>query len=387
MKKILKFVLALLGGCAIGAAVGGGAALLFTDVTLSEFLAKFAQIGSWRLLLLVAEAVVAAGVAAVLGIVVHEGGHLLFGLLTGYRFVSFRVFSLTLLKVDGRLRLKRFALSGTGGQCLMRPPQRPWADIDTRWYNAGGVLLNLITAAACLWLYVWSTDSPDGVSRLPEWLEIFLLISLIIHAAYALTNGIPMTAGGIGNDGYNLLHMERCPGDKRMLFLMLEANARVQTGTQPKDLPDEWFAADEHPNWADGLQANWQMMRVARLVNRLDWDAAYALLTDALAHRDEMMALIRKEMMAEMVFVCLATGRTDEARACWTDDVAAYARQFAPTQSSKQRVLYAVLLRLEPDPAQAQQMLDRLHANAHRYVLQGEVQMDLALMEWLRQSV
>ena len=58
----------------------------------------------------------------ILQIIIHESGHLLFGLLTGYRFVSFRVFSFMILKEGGQLRLRHLNLAGTGGQCLMDAP-------------------------------------------------------------------------------------------------------------------------------------------------------------------------------------------------------------------------------------------------------------------------
>lgn len=57
-------------------------------------------------------------------VIVHEGGHLLFGLLCGYRFLSFRIGSLMLIKTGEGFRIRRFTLKGTGGQCLMIPPER-----------------------------------------------------------------------------------------------------------------------------------------------------------------------------------------------------------------------------------------------------------------------
>ena len=57
-----------------------------------------------------------------LQIVVHEAGHLVFGLLTGYQYSSFRIGSFMWVKLDGKIRLKRYSMSGTGGQCLMAPP-------------------------------------------------------------------------------------------------------------------------------------------------------------------------------------------------------------------------------------------------------------------------
>ena len=59
-------------------------------------------------------------------VLIHEAGHLLFGLVTGYRLVSFRLFSLILKKKDGRWRICRepAMMAGIAGQCLMAPPRK-----------------------------------------------------------------------------------------------------------------------------------------------------------------------------------------------------------------------------------------------------------------------
>ena len=64
-----------------------------------------------------------AYIAILFHILVHESGHLLFGLLTGYRFLSFRIGSLMWMKEDRHLKMKRLSITGTGGQCLLVPPE------------------------------------------------------------------------------------------------------------------------------------------------------------------------------------------------------------------------------------------------------------------------
>ena len=77
---------------------------------------------------------------------VHEAGHLVCGLLSGYRFCSYRLGSLMLLREEGRLRLRRLKIAGTAGQCLMAPP--PWSEeLPVILYNLGGCLFNLLRIA------------------------------------------------------------------------------------------------------------------------------------------------------------------------------------------------------------------------------------------------
>ena len=74
--------------------------------------------------------------------------------------------------------------------------------------------MNLLTACIAFVLYYYT---PTDGSRFTEALELFCLIMFIINIIIVLTNGIPLRMGGIGNDGYNFLHLERRPADKQLL--------------------------------------------------------------------------------------------------------------------------------------------------------------------------
>lgn len=53
-------------------------------------------------------------VAMTVQIIIHEAGHLIFGLLSGYRFSSFRIFSFMWVKENGVIRFRRLNLAGYG---------------------------------------------------------------------------------------------------------------------------------------------------------------------------------------------------------------------------------------------------------------------------------
>ena len=87
--------------------------------------------------------------------IIHELGHLVFGLLTGYKFISFRIGNVMFIKERGKLRTKLYNVVGTGGQCLMMPP--PWKEnLPTVLYNFGGCILNFITSAVFLIIFIFS---------------------------------------------------------------------------------------------------------------------------------------------------------------------------------------------------------------------------------------
>ncbi len=317
----------------------------------------------------------AALLAAILNIIIHEAGHLVAGLLTGYKFVSFRFFNWTLIRKDGRLRWRNFELEGTGGQCLMAPPDKPLEEIDTRWYNAGGVLAQLIITLLSIVL-IWALD-------LPEWLDILLVMMALFGIFGVLTNGIPMKLGGVANDGFNLLQLEKDLAAKQSFCNVLELNALNQAGKTYGEMPDRLFNIPDPIDWENPLHAATVLASATRKQAKYQWEESYQQLTEALSHKSDIMPLYQLELENMMTLACIATGRDEEARQHYTDEVAKYVTHHAPTQSDKQMTTMAVALALEGDRPKAEQLLNKLDADHDKYIHQGDLTMSLDLMRWL----
>ena len=379
MKTILKIVGVTLAGYAVAKLMGIVIVTLWYGESWSEVFAEFCGIGSLRRDLLFLGS---SFVAFILHhIIIHESGHLVAGLLTGFRFVSFRIFTLTLIRKDDRYQWRNFSLGGSWGQCQMAPPQRPLEEIDTRWYNLGGVLANIVVSTLALVLLLCSCSCSCCASTFPPLAKAFLITLTSFGYLLAFINGYPDNWNGVNNDGYNLLYLEKTPDDKRRFCQILEANANIQNGMQPKEMPDEMFPVEEHINWQEGLQVNWQLMVVARLENQHRWEEAYALLQEGLAQRQHMATIFQKELTLEMVFVCLVTGRIEEARQLYTERLRRYVKKFMKSHSNKQRIYFATTLLLDGNREEAFWQLKVLKANRANYLLQGFVDMDIELMQ------
>ena len=163
----------------------------------------------------------------------HEAGHLIFGLLTGYRFGSFRIGGFILIMDEERLRFRRLNIAGTGGQCLMRPPEMVDGKLPVALYNLGGALMNLISGSVFLLIWFLLPSIP--------FVSEAMLMSAIIGAVYALVNGIPLKIGVVDNDGSNALAIGSNRAAMRAWWIQLKANEYVSKGIRLKDMPDEWF--------------------------------------------------------------------------------------------------------------------------------------------------
>lgn len=377
MKQALKLVGMFLVGILLGVMVSGAGIALFTDMTLAAFFGKLFRLHIAEVIGFPLLFICFFLITLFLQVTLHEAGHLICGLASGYRFVSFRIFNFTWIRKDGKWGLKRFSVAGTGGQCLLAPPDRPEEEIPVCGYNMGGVMMNILTALVALGFLLWMED-------LPFMLSVFLVFWVIIGLFLGVTNGVPMKLGGIGNDAYTLRLLRHNPATKHALILQLRINALIQEGMRPKDMPEEWFKQDAATiDYKDILQATIGLMNVSRLLDREEWEDAYRLLEDVKSHSSELIGILQQETDAELLFTALVTGRMERAGELATDKLLRYIHLYSRVSSSKQRQLFALALYQEHDREKAETIYRSVVNLREKYLMQGEVNMDIALMEVL----
>lgn len=372
LKEILKVLVCLAAGIAFGLLIAVVMIMLFADMSFEELAVKFQNVNITDGMVAVVISVVSLAVSFLLSVIIHEGGHLVCGLASGYRFVSFRIFNIVFIRQNDKLAIKHFAVAGTGGQCLLSPPDLPINDIPTGWYNAGGVLANVVVMLAVLPL-LWT----DCGAVMREIVVVFCVVSLFV----ILLNGIPMKAGGLGNDAYNMMKLRDDTEGKRGVVMQLRSNALMQNGIRPKDMPAEWFTLPGIIDYSNPLQVSLPIMAASRALDMMEWENAYNCFESIYAHKDEVVALYVKEIECELLFLAMVTGRESRAQELWTPELRKYIEGYKSFMSSKVRILAGVALFIEHDRQKAMKIFEDLRLKADGYLLQGEVKSDIAIME------
>ncbi len=372
MKTVLKLIGGLLLGGLIGFAIGGLIVVLFTDTTFSEYIDKYYSLDISEGLAIFLVAIGSFILSLAILIPIHELGHLVCGVLTGYKFVSFRIFNFTLLKENGKFRIKKFAIAGTGGQCLLTPPDLPIEKIPTGWYNFGGVLANIILLAIALPFFLLDLNP-----FVAEGLWIFILIDVVM----ILLNGIPMQAGGVGNDAYNMKLLKKNLLSKQGIVNQLRANALIQNGVRPKDMPEDLFSNPKDIEYKNALEVSIPLMYASRLIDQKKYEEALSEMEALYAHKEEIMPLYVKEIACELAFLYMRTGRIEEAEKLLDKDLRKYIETYRKMMSSKERILIAIAFYLDKDPAKAQALYEQFKSRQDSYLLQGEYLSDLSLIE------
>ena len=198
-------------------------------------------------------------VAIFLQIIIHEMGHMVFGLISGYKFSSFRIANFMWVKREGKLVLRRMSLPGTGGQCLMAPPGTIKDNIPYKLYNLGGSILNLSSAI----LFFLISLPLFGV----PYLRLTLQMSAIMGLAYAVVNGVPMRIGAVDNDGYNAFSLGKDPQAVRSFWIQLKVSELQTEGYRIKDMPKEWFELPSDEAMLNSMNATIAVFATNRLMD------------------------------------------------------------------------------------------------------------------------
>lgn len=377
MKKILQMVFSLLTGALIGgAAVGATIFIIEGSDGTADVLRKVGELPLVDFVVPIVLAFVAMVVAIVLHIVLHEAGHLLMGLATGYRFSSFRIGSIAFVRREGRISIRRYKLAGTGGQCLMLPPEVPAERVPFFWYNAGGVVMNIVVALLALVML----KTCDFSMWWSEWSIMMVIVGLFL----AVVNGVPMRPGGMQNDGMNILMLYRNPEKRKDLMHQLQIAAAATEGKRASEMPAEWFDCDPMDDPKDLIRLASRLNHQARLIDQGRFVEAHAAVADLLAHFDELPQIVRFELAGEYVFTeLLTTGCKEIVEKYWTKKQADYVKTGAKFSSAKQRILFAYALYAENDADKARQIYRDTLRLQDDYLIAGEVRSDLALMKEL----
>ncbi len=357
--KIIPFVIFLLAGLACGIFIGRS-----LD-TLTERLPEV----PYPLILVVTGLLFF--VVFYVQLILHEAGHLVFGLLSGYRFSSFRVGSLMLFREGRQLRLKRFSLAGTGGQCLMIPPQWREGSFPYARYMLGGVWMNFLVSALFAALY-FLTDSGSPAS-------VLLGAIVIVGLAIGLMNAIPLHMAMVDNDGYTVRSMRKDPQAVAGFYQMMQIHSQVAAGFRLKDLPEEWFVTPPSADTGNSMIATIEVYRCNRLLDEAKPDQAAESIRALLASGAAIAGIHRSMLVCDLAYCALMLDDPDEANRLLDEQQLRFMKSMKRFPGVLRTQFTLALLR-DHDTAAAAAFQARFDRMAERYPYQSDIASERALM-------
>lgn len=304
--------------------------------------------------------------------VIHELGHLLFGLATGYKFSSFRIGGVIFVKDNGKLRVKRFSLAGTAGQCLMVPPDMKDGAVPYVMYNLGGSVMNLFVGAVTLILCFIFSDI--------QLLSAVLGINSSVAFGVALTNGLPLKLGLVNNDGYNAFSLGKNKAALRAFWLQLKINDLISKGIRVKDMPAEWFELPSKDTMKNSMIATVSVFRCNKLIDEHKFGEAAETIENLISSDAAIIGVHRNLLICDLLFCELTGQNSREKIKRMLDRTQKKFMASMPKNLSIIRTWYAYYLLCENDVAKAEKYKNDFEKSARTYPYASEIESERELM-------
>ena len=228
-------------------------------------------------------------------VIIHEFGHMVFGLLSGYKLVSFRIGSYILIKNNDKYVLKKYSLPGTGGQCLMSPPDMIDGRFPTILYNLGGIIMNLLFV---LIFYLLKLKASNFYAEVFSHMMIFNGIHAIV------LNGIPLKSEQISNDAYNVLHLAKDDKARKAFWLTLKTNDYLAQGIRLKDMDDSLFNdIDDEPS--NTLAASTLLLKENRYMDQKDFERAENCIERLMSKKSVLNGISKNMLKLDAIYINL----------------------------------------------------------------------------------
>lgn len=350
--------------------LGGAAGFL---ICIQAFRTTDALFSGTSLLLPLLVFILALYLSQFLHTVLHEGGHLVFGLITGYSFLSFRVSKVMFVKTDSGIKVKKYSIPGTAGQCLMLPPDMKDGKIPYVLYNLGGIISSAVFSSAALAIYC--CISKDGV------IATVLLTFAVMGFVSVLNNAIPFLSPIGSNDGANIIAISKSSEAMRAFWIELKMVAMLVDGNGMNDLPEEWFTG-----WSDEAMNNkMSASTCALLCDRLMAEHRFAqadefitkILSGPSALTMRNIALLINE---KMYIEAITNARASVIDSMKPDELKGVFKQLR-NDCSVLRARYAYMLLCKNNETEAAQIKAAFNKVVEKYPYSGIVRTEKELMD------
>lgn len=232
-------------------------------------------------------------VFVLVAIISHELGHLVCGIISGYKFLSFRLFSFLWVEENGKIvaRKSNDMKGVVVGQCMLRPVGN-FEDFRYVIYNLGGGLTNLLLSLILLPLSVWFMDNDVAYG--------VFLSGFVMNYMFAVANLVPLTSGGIPNDGKNVALAVKSEAAKRALWKMLVVNYEFMKGKRPRDFDGSDFELEDGVDISNYLIAYMRVLESERLHDLGQIDESFEILFKLPV--DKMPGYYKNGVLAELIY-------------------------------------------------------------------------------------
>lgn len=353
IKKIIPYIVifTLLG--VVGSAIG---------ITIAAI--EFEKVSKNYQLFLLIMMFLSLGISCFIQLIIHEAGHLIFGLLSGYKFLSFRIANIMLIKIDNKIKIKKYSLFGTAGQCLLEPPELKNNKMPVILYNLGGVLLNIISSIIAIMLICIFNNILI--------LKYMLIPFAIIGIYYALQNGIPLSLE-IPNDGMNTLRLKRNSKLHKPLWIQLKVITEQTKGKRIKEMPNEWFYMPDDEDITNEITLVIGILYCNKLLEEHKFKETKENIKHLLKFKNNILEIHQAQLKMDQLYCELIENNIEKAKKILTTKQKNYMNALKDIPSTI-RTEYAIAKVIENDEKKCNEILEHFNKVKKTYPYQTEIE-------------
>ena len=304
-----------------------------------------------------------------ISIIIHEAGHLVFGLITKYKFSSFRVANLMILNNNGHFEFKKMTLAGTAGQCIMIPPETD--NIPYILYNSGGIIFNLLFAIIGFILFLIVNN---------EYLDLIFFITIIVNLMNFLANGIPLKLN-INNDMMNIVEFSR---DKNALINNMNAlyiqNLMIM-GNRIKDIGSKYVYKPEKLETYGEL--NTMVLYCNQLMDKHEFKDCITEI-ESIINNDNLINIYRAMLINDLIYCYIVEKKDlDNVMKLKNRDMTTILKQMQ-NNPSVIRTNYAYSLLIENNNIKAEEYLNKFAKIEKSYPYKVDIESEKELIEIIK---
>ena len=303
-------------------------------------------------------------VSNILQTVIHELGHLVFGLFSGYEFLSFRIGNHVWINVDGKIQYKRFSLAGTAGQCLMVPPMLKDGNMPFKLYLWGGCIFNSLLALIAVGCSLLSTS---------VYVDTACYIIAFSGFIFTLQNGLPLNLQMISNDGFTIDTISENKEALHAYWLQMMVTAQLARGVALKDMPEEWFVEYSYDQLQNQMVAAAVYFKIIRMMSMHEFNDVEYEIENALQRNVGFAGVHKYMLQCELIYCRLLKGYVVDMY------ITTEFKQFMQMMRNNITVLRTQYVLNYQNKEVANRILQSFHsmANLHPYAIEAEDEREL----------
>jgi TrpR-related protein YerC/YecD len=128
----------------------------------------------------------------------------------------------------------------------------------------------------------------------------------------AMTNGIPMHAGPVDNDGYNILSLKKSEEALKGFWLQMKAAGQSAQGVRLRDMPEEWFFMPSRAMIKNSMCASAGVFTCSRIMDQMKFEEALQAMNTLLRTGSGMVPLHRASVQMDKACCQLLLGKEKE---------------------------------------------------------------------------